>query len=113
MFQPARTSGIPPRSLSRAFVAVLALLLSALGGIRLAFDRLGGAEEETVLVAAVALSSRLGDCRSDLAVAPPAATLSAVASQQPPALQRMLPPAGPSLAAPTTRQGSAGGPRAP
>ncbi len=73
MFPPRRTSGIPTRSLSRAFVAVLALLLSSLGGIRLAFDRLGGAEEETVLVAAVAAHSRVGERGGDLALAQPVA----------------------------------------
>jgi hypothetical protein len=115
MFPPRRTSGIPTRSLSRAFVAVLALLLSSLGGIRFAFDRLGGAEEETVLVAAVAASSRLADCSSDLAPAQPAACPSAraTASGWAPVAGALLPHAGSWPAAPTMRQGSAGGPRAP
>jgi hypothetical protein len=115
MFPPARTSGIPTRSLSRAFVAVLALLLSSLGGIRLAFDRLGGAEDETVLVATVAAQSRVGDCSSDLALAKPAACLAAreAASELPPVAPRVITRASTSPAAPTTREGSAGGPRAP
>jgi len=115
MFPPARTSGIPTRSLSRAFVAVLALLLSSLGGIRLAFDRLGGAEEDTVLIAAVAAQSRHGDCRSDRALARPAARLGArdATAWFVPDASLEVPQGGPSPAAPTTRQGSAGGPRAP
>jgi hypothetical protein len=113
MFPPARTSGQPTRSLSRAFVAVLALLLSSLGGIRLAFDRLGGAEEETVLVAAVAGQCRLGDCSSDVALAQPATVSRGAASRLTPLNDQAVPRSGSWLAAPTTRQGSAGGPRAP
>jgi hypothetical protein len=115
MFPPRTTSGIPTRSLSRAFVAVLALLLSSLGGIRLAFDRLGGAEDETVLVAAVATSSRLNDCSRDLALARPAASLevSDAVSWPAHAPGPGVPHASAWPAAPTTRQGSAGGPRAP
>jgi hypothetical protein len=114
MFPPARTSGIPTRSLSRAFVAVLALLLSSLGGIRLAFDRLGGAEDETVLVAAVAAAhSRVGDCSVDLALAQPAARAEDAAERFTPLAQRVVPRCDTWPAAPTTRCGSAGGPRAP
>jgi hypothetical protein len=115
MFPPARTSGIPTRSLSRAFVAVLALLLSSLGGIRLAFDRLGGPEEETVLVAALAAHSRPNDCRSEVVQALPAASQDALmaASGFPPVASTPVPCARCQPAAPTTREGSAGGPRAP
>jgi hypothetical protein len=115
MFPPRRTSGIPTRSLSRAFVAVLALLLSSLGGIRLAFDRLGGPEDETVVVAALAAHSRVGDCSRDLALAKPAARLSAgeAAPGQAPLACAEVPHASSWPAPPTTRQGSAGGPRAP
>ena len=115
MFPPRTTSGIPTRSLSRAFVAVLALLLSALGGIRLAFDRLGGPEEETVLVAAVAAQSRRCDCSRESAMAESAACPSrrAVASWPAALAGYNAPLTGPVPCAPTMLQGSAGGPRAP
>jgi hypothetical protein len=117
MFPPSGTSGISTRSLSRAFVAVLALLLSALGGIRLAFDRLGGPEDETVLVAALAPHSRSGESRAELSVAAPAAlpgSPAGAAPSRPAAVADGVIPAGAAWRpAPTTRMGSAGGPRAP
>ncbi len=116
MFPPARTTGIPPRSLSRAFVTVLALLLSALGGIRLAFDRLGGAEDEaTVVVAALAAPGRAGDCSRELALAQPTASPARAMPSQGLAPAALGASTGWSWspAAPTTRQGSAGGPRSP
>ncbi len=68
-----------------------------------------------MLVAAVAASGRLGDCSGDRVLAQPVASTRArdEVSGRTPAASAMVAPPGSWPPAPTTRQGSAGGPRAP
>ena len=114
MFPMSRPSGYPTRSLSRAFVAVLALLLSAVGGIRFGLDRLGGLDEEPALVAALSTAEQaLGGLDSPAAATQAACVRASGAAWVHLARQRPPCDSAGTLSAPTQRQGSAGGPRAP
>jgi hypothetical protein len=114
MFPLPRPSGIPTRSLSRAFVAVLALLLSALGGIRLGLDRLTGLDDEPALVASLSATDGSADrIDTSLCLAQGEAARQMRAEWVALPTERRLLETACSPPAPTQRLGSAGGPRAP
>jgi hypothetical protein len=104
-----RSCGASTRALSTVFATMLALLLSALGGIRLGLDRLVGAGDDEVPVVACQ-SLRSGDHLVAPTARPAIASHPAAAPAQPepqPLLARCDAPV------PGPRLGSAGGPRAP
>jgi hypothetical protein len=107
----ASTRSAQRRGLTRACVAALALLLSALGGIRIGIDRLIGTSDENPIVCAIAPA-----CPDQKRAASP----EAVATCQATVSLSLLPMAGSTalyaqttVNAPSLLQGSAGGPRAP
>ncbi len=112
----SRSSGASQRGFSTVFATVLALLLSALGGIRLGLDRLVGAAEDDAPVIACQAMLHAG-MRAD--PAGETARVAIVIATQPATLAVPTTAAAwPLLAradipAPSTLLGSAGGPRAP
>jgi hypothetical protein len=112
----SRSSGASRRGFSTVFATVLALLLSALGGIRLGLDRLVRAAEDDAPVVACQASLHAG-LRAETAgeaanvaitaVTAPLAAAVPMAAGSWPLLARV------DVPAPSPLLGSAGGPRAP
>lgn len=108
-----RPSAHATRAVSRACVAMLAVLLSALGGVRLGLDRLVGLDEDDApaLCAVTATISAAQDCAIASTACPSAMPAAATRPLVPLSITAGVAACG--VSAPSLLLGSAGGPRAP